>query len=263
VTRAKRRERSIMDLVPAALREHPVVQQALVHKSASRDPLASNERLEFLGDAVIELVVSDFLYRRYPDVDEGRLTQVRSALVSRRSLGAIGVAGGLLDAIKVGQADALGPVLAANAVEALAGAVYLAGGFQLAVAFVLAILGPSLERVDGDLVLGDYKSLLHQALAKLHYQPPRYKVSWSGPDHDRHYRVVVQLPGGFEATGEGASRKEAEQEACRIAIMEANRRAEAAGLAGPDEAVEPASVPRRRRRPQQAVTTESERARGT
>lgn len=262
MSRAKRRERSILDLIPAALRDHPVVHQALVHKSASRDPLDSNERLEFLGDAVIELVVSDYLYRRYPDVDEGRLTQVRSALVSRRSLGSVGVAGGLLEAITVGQADALGPVLAANAVEALAGALYLAGGFQLSVAFVLAILGPSLERVDGDLVLGDYKSLLHQALAKLHHQPPRYKVSWSGPDHDRRYRVVVQLPGGFEATGEGASRKEAEQEACRLAILEANRRAEAAGLA---EAAteEPARPPRRRSaRRSPARPSEPERAGG-
>lgn len=260
MSRQRRREQSILDLVPPSLRDHPVVRQALVHKSAARDPLASNERLEFLGDAVIELVVSDYLYRRYPDVDEGRLTQVRSALVSRRSLGSIGVAGGLLEAITVGQEDARGPVLAANAVEAVAGAIYLAGGFQLAVAFVLAILGPSLERVDGDLVLGDYKSLLHQALAKLHYQPPRYKVTWSGPDHDRHYRVVVQLPGGFEATGEGSSRKEAEQEACRLAIIEANRRA---GAAGAIEVEPPApSRPARRRggKRSQPSAAESERA---
>ncbi len=261
MSRSRRRERSILDLIPTSIRDHPVVRQALVHKSASKDPLASNERLEFLGDAVIELVVSDYLYRRYPEVDEGRLTQVRSALVSRRSLGSLGVSGGLLEAITVGQADALGPAVAANAVEAVAGAVYLAGGFQLATAFILAVLGPSLERVDGDLVLGDYKSLLHQALAKLHHEPPRYRVSWSGPDHDRRYRVVVQLPGGFEAEGEGASRKEAEQEACRLAIIEANRRAEAAGLAVTGAASD-ARRPRRRAARSATQATESTSAGG-
>jgi ribonuclease-3 len=206
-------------VLPEKLIGSPLVEQALTHSSYVSDPLKSNERLEFLGDAVLGLLVADILYERFPEMEEGSLTKMRSQLVSRQSLVKVGKELGLLTKIKVGQRDAKSPVLAANAVEALVGAVYLGLGLEAAKEFVLLLLGDKIDKAGSDQVHGDYKSLLHQSLVKAHMDPPKYQVSWTGPDHRRWYKVEVEIAGGISAVGEGRSIKIAEQDACRRLVL--------------------------------------------
>ncbi len=217
--------RELEEILPEGVEKSSELAQALTHSSAVRDPNASNERLEFLGDAVLQLVVTELIYRRYPDLDEGMLTRLRSAVVSRSALQRIGAEFGLARRVAVGQADAMTQALVANALEAVIGAVFMVVGYRGAAAFVADLIGESLDAASRDQVHGDFKSILHQSLAKLHLEPPSYRVEWSGPDHRRWYRVTIVIAGGIEATGEGRSRKLAEQEACRLAIIETGRRA--------------------------------------
>jgi len=202
-------------------RTHALIRCALTHRSrVIEQDGSSNERLEFLGDAVLELVVSETLYRRFPDSEEGRLTKMRSALVSRRALSRHAVRLGVLGLLCVGQEDARTATAAANACEALIGAVYLISGLSRAQEFVIDMIENDLEKVSRDPILGDYKSLLHEMCARDHLASPSYRVSHSGPDHARRYRVEVVVMGKVSGVGEGASRKRAEQEACRLAIEE-------------------------------------------
>ncbi|MHB8189086.1 MAG: ribonuclease III [Ferrimicrobium sp.] len=220
-------------VVPEAIRSAALYKQALRHKSATMDhQLDSNERLEFLGDAVLELIVSELVYHRFSEVDEGRLTKMRSAVVSRRALGQIARRLLVVELLEVGQEDARTVVSGANALEAIIGATYLEGGLDVARQVVETMTAPLVEELAQDLVLGDYKSLLHETLAKLHYGPPRYVVTWEGPDHSRSYSVEVTVPGSVKTVGHGRSRKEADQDACAQAIEEINRRA--AELEGED-----------------------------
>ncbi len=206
-------------LLTQSERAHPLMTRALTHRSAvTEGGVPSNERLEFLGDAVLEVVVSETLYERYPDSDEGRLTKMRSALVSRRALARHSTRLGVTKLLRVGQQDARTSVAGANACEAIIGAVYLISGPERAKDFILNVVGDELVAVSRDPILGDYKSLLHEALARDHLASPTYRVSYSGPDHARHYVVEVVVRGTVSGVGEGSSRKRAEQEACRRAF---------------------------------------------
>ncbi len=221
--------RRLEEILPEGVEKSPEFAQALTHSSAVRNANASNERLEFLGDAVLQLVTTELIYRRYPDLDEGMLTRLRAAVVSRSALQRLGGELGLGRRVVVGQADAMTQALVANALEAVIGAIFLVKGYSGAGDFVSELVGESLEAASQDQVHGDYKSVLHQSLAKLHLDPPSYRVEWSGPDHRRWYRITIVIAGGIEATGEGRSRKVAEQEACRLAIIETGKRASQAG----------------------------------
>lgn len=192
----------------------------MTHRSGTDDPLASNERLELLGDAVVELVVTDRLFHQFPNATEGRLTKLRAALVSRAVLAERATDLDLGQVLLVGQADARSANALSNALEALIGAVYEVYGLEGARRLVEQLLDPLMADLTDDLILGDFKSHLHEVLARLRRSAPIYEVSWSGPDHARVFEARLQVEGLPTVEGVGHSRKEAEQAASREALRE-------------------------------------------
>jgi len=182
----------------------------------------SNERLEFLGDAVLGLVVTDHIFRTYPDLPEGELAKVRASVVNSALLAEVAAELGIGDFLLLGKGeDASGgrekPSILADAMEAVIGAVYLDGGWDAAAALVLSLLG---ERV-ADAAAGpgghDYKTRLQELAARTFDQLPRYVVSDDGPDHAKRFYATVLLAGQERGRGEGRSKKQAEQAAARAA----------------------------------------------
>ncbi len=205
------------DLVGDAL-----VEEALTHRSAAR---RHNERLEFLGDAVLELVVSEFLYRRFPTADEGDLSRLRAHLVRKETLAA------LSRELDLGAHVHLGPgerksgghrrdTILADALEALIGAVYLRGGLAAAREFVLALWRPRLEALPDAGSLKDPKTRLQELLQARRLPLPEYELlEVRGAEHERSFHVACRVPGGgMEAEAWGSSRKRAEQ-SCAAALL--------------------------------------------
>lgn len=200
---------------------------ALAHPSTAReteaDPLLSNERLEFLGDAVLQLAVSAALYDDHPDGDEGRLTTLRSAVVREQALSRAAAEIGLGAALTLGPAaDQAGSrarrsVLACG-LEAVFGAVYLDAGWDAARACVLRVLEGELEGADGQRHR-NHKGVLQELTQERFRQGPEYRLlDLTGPAHDRRFVVEVLLGERVLATGRGMSKKEAEQAAAAAAI---------------------------------------------
>ena len=191
------------------------------HREATWD---QNERLEFLGDAVLELVVTDFLFKKYPDKPEGELTAVRAALVNTVSLSASAEKLGLNDYLLMskGESKDMGRArqyILANAFEACLGAIYLDQGYEVSVKFVADQLFVKTDEIVLKRLWQDAKSRF-QELAQEHYSfTPVYKTtSQEGPDHDRVFTVGVFLRAEQIAEGNGRSKQEAEQQAAEAAI---------------------------------------------
>jgi ribonuclease-3 len=203
------------------------LKQALTHASYANEGLGdfkSNERLEFLGDAVLELAVSEFLFHKYPQLPEGSLTKRRAAIVCETSLVEYARAINLGEFIYLGKGEELSggrerPSLLADAFEALLGAVYLDQGFQAAKELIVQTLN-SVTIWEQNLEL-DYKTRLQERLQSgktehsLHYR----LISAEGPDHNKTFTVGIYVDGVFVAQGLGKSKKEAEQAAAK-AVME-------------------------------------------
>lgn len=197
------------------------LKEALSHKSFASESKTSvyNERLEFLGDSVLAAVVAHHLYRSHPDEDEGTLSKKKSQLVSRPNLARwaaeIDLGAHLL--LGVGEETTGGrsrQSLLGNALEALIGAVYLDGGYDAAEKFIRGFLGRH-----GELAETDYKSRLQEVLQRKFKVPPLYELEGAlGPDHDKTFKVVVQLGQKVLGRGTGKSKKEAEQSAARDAL---------------------------------------------
>lgn len=208
----------------------PHLEEALIHSSypnehPEADP-RSNERLEFLGDAVLQLLVSEELHARHPDDDEGRLTARRAAIVSTAGLAAIAQRIDLGPRLLLGQgADRAGerarPSVLAAAFEALAAAVYLDLGLDAARAWLKDVAGPELERAEPADVFVSPKSRLQELGYARDGRAPSYRVvRVEGPDHARHYVVEALIAGSVVGRGEGASRREAETEAASEALQQ-------------------------------------------
>lgn len=191
------------------------------HRDATWD---HNERLEFLGDAVLELVVTDFLFAEYPDKPEGELTAIRAALVNTVSLSAASEKLGVNDFLLMskGEAKDMGRArqyILANAFEACIGAIYIDQGYEAAKIFIAGRLFPKTEEIVRKRLWQDAKSRF-QELAQEHASvTPTYEtVGQSGPDHDRVFTVGVFLRQEKVAEGSGRSKQEAEQEAALKAV---------------------------------------------
>jgi ribonuclease-3 len=199
------------------------LEDALTHSSVKTDIRPSNERLEFLGDAVIGLIVSDFLYDSFPEKDEGELTRIKSVVVSAEALSAEARRLGLHDAVEVGRGmkkDGIPASILANVFEALTGAIYRDGGIEHARRFVLVNLAPAIERVLGARSGRNWKSLLQQYTQRLWAVTPTYEVARTqGPDHVKEFEVVALVRGEVRGAGRGRSKKLAEQEAARAALV--------------------------------------------
>jgi len=205
-----------------------LLQHALAHRSwcGEQDGGApSNERLEFLGDAVLGLVVAGFTYDRYPHFPEGKLAKVRSAVVNARVLAQVAAGLGVGEVLLLGRGEEgsggrTKASILADAFEAVLGAVYLDAGWDAAQRLVLRELGAAIERAGEEPDDFDHKSRLQEKAVRDGEGTPRYVVVGSGPDHDRAYVAEVYLGGTCWGTGEGRSKKDAEQEAARAAWEE-------------------------------------------
>jgi ribonuclease-3 len=199
--------------------------QALSHRSwcAEQESAASNERLEFLGDAVLSLVVAEYCYHRYPDFAEGRLAKVRSAVVNARALAEVARSLGVGDVLLLGKGEESSggrtkPSLLADTLEALIGAVYLDAGWGSARDLVVRLLGARIAAAATEPETFDHKSQLQEATVRRGEGVPVYAVEGSGPDHGRRYRAEVFVGGQRRGRGEGTSKKDAEQAAAADAL---------------------------------------------
>ncbi len=204
------------------------LKESLTHRSyLNENPswgVSNNERLEFLGDAVLELATTEILFNKYPDYSEGDLTSIRSALVNYQMLAVIAKEMGLNDYILLsrGEAQDIGKardVILANAFEAVLGAIYLDAEYLAAKNFVERFVIPRLNEVIERKLYKDSKSLLQEIVQEKLKLTPNYAViSEKGPDHAKIFKVGVYLGDKLAAEGEGLSKQEAEVEAAKNAL---------------------------------------------
>ena len=201
-----------------------MLSRALAHRSwcAETPGNPSNERLEFLGDAVLGLVVTDHVFRSYPDLPEGELAKVRASVVSAAALADVAAELELGEALLLGKGeDASGgrekPSILADALEAVIGAVYLDAGWDGAAAVVLRLLGDRIAAAAAGPGGQDYKTRLQELSARSFEDVPSYLVVDEGPDHAKRFFATVVVGGRPRGKGEGRSKKQAEQAAARCA----------------------------------------------
>ena len=202
-----------------------LLENALTHSSRaneSRGKLPSNERLEFLGDSILGMVVADHLYRNHPDLPEGELTRTRAALVCEESLVEVARELGLGEYLRLGKGESSGggrerPSIQADAVEAVLAAIYLDGGIGSARKFIQKyILSREIAGLTKPL---DHKTALQELVQRESGQVLQYRlVGEEGPDHNKRFFVEVDLNGKSVGSGSGRSKKEAEQMAAQAAI---------------------------------------------
>jgi ribonuclease-3 len=200
------------------------LQRALTHRSYAYENggLPTNERLEFLGDSVLGLVVTDTLFRNHPELPEGQLAKLRAAVVNMRALADVGRDLDIGSHVRLGRGEeSTGgrdkSSILADTLEALLGAVYLDRGLEVAGALVHRLFDPLIEQA-ATLGAGlDWKTSLQELTANGGLGVPEYLVSESGPDHQKLFQAVVQVGGEPYGSGSGRSKKEAEQEAAASA----------------------------------------------
>jgi ribonuclease-3 len=201
------------------------LRQALSHRSyCSESPgAASNERLELLGDAVLGLVVTDHLYRRFPDLPEGDLARLRAAVVSTQALAPVATDLGVGESVLLGRGEELSggrqkASILADCLEAIIGAVYLSAGPDGAERFVVGLMEGELATLAADGHLGDPKNQLQELAAQRALAPPVYEVHDSGPDHAKVFFASVSVRGEVLGEGTGPSKKDAERRAAAVAL---------------------------------------------
>ncbi|MGH9151022.1 MAG: ribonuclease III [Acidimicrobiales bacterium] len=207
-----------------------LLERAMAHRSWCAEVAGeeSNERLEFLGDAVLGLVVTDHIFRAYPDLPEGELAKVRASVVNSALLAEVAAELGIGGFLCLGKGeDASGgrekPSILADAMEAVIGAVYLDGGWDAAARLVLSLLGERVAEASAGPGGQDYKTRLQELAARTFDRLPRYLVSDDGPDHAKRFYATVLVGGRERGRGEGRSKKQAEQAAARMAWVELQR----------------------------------------
>ena len=202
-----------------------LLELAFTHRSFAYEAglTATNERLEFLGDSVLGMVVTEELYRKYPDLDESRLSPLRSGIVNMRALADIARTLSLGKYIRLGKGEEVTNgrdknSLLADAFEALIGALYISAGFEKTSQCLLTLVGPTLNSA---MAMGaglDGKTALQELVASQGKATLEYQVSESGPDHDKSFEAIALVGGEAIATGFGKSKREAEQAAARTAF---------------------------------------------
>ena len=202
-----------------------LLRRALAHRSwcAEVGGLPSNERLEFLGDAVLGWVVAEIAYRRHGDLPEGKLTDLRKSVVNAIALAEVAESIGLGEHLLLGKGeDAAGgrrkSSILSDALEAVLGAVYLDGGVDAAKALIERLFSGRLETAAGQLDRLDHKTVLQELTARLYDTAPVYLLTETGPDHSKTFTATVLVDGIALGVGEGKSKKLAEQQAASEAF---------------------------------------------
>jgi ribonuclease III len=213
----------LQDRIGYLFQDPSLLERALTHPSSTAEDNCDNERMEFLGDSIVNLCVAQALYERHSGWTEGELTQVKSAVVSTTGLARAAESLGLRDVARFGkglpQHEPLPPSVYANLFEAVAAAVYLDGGLESARSFVLHILGPEMHAVAENGGEPNPKSMLQHVAQKNCGITPHYRlVGTSGPDHDKVFEICAYVGRRVFPPGTGRSKKEAEQSAARRAL---------------------------------------------
>ena len=202
-----------------------LLQESLTHASIADNRLNSNERMEFLGDAVLDLVVCEALYKKFPQYLEGELTKIKSAVVSRRTCAEVSNETGLTDLLIIGKGissrEAMPSSLAAAVYESIVAAVYLDGGFEVVKEYVLRTMTPKIEIISANSHQQNYKAVLQQHAQKILGATPIYELlDEKGPDHSKCFEVCVVIDGKRFNSAWGPNKKMAEQKAALFALEE-------------------------------------------
>lgn len=206
-----------------------LLEQALTHKSYHNENSESspghNERLEFLGDAVLDLVLSDMLMKQFIDFSEGDLSKMRASLVNEVTLADLALEFEIDKHIKLGKGEISSggsqkPRILASAIEAVIGAFYLDAGFEKSHLWIQELFKTRIEQLDlSQHFASDYKTRLQEVVQEKFKSPPKYQVlSAIGPDHEKIFEVQVEVIGQILGMGQGKSKKQAEQEAAKCAL---------------------------------------------
>jgi ribonuclease-3 len=206
-------------------KDRDLLEQMLTHASVSEGRLGSNERLEFLGDAILGQTVCEQIFNGFPDLLEGEMTKIKSTAVSRRTCAHIACSLGLDELLFLGkgmQAHAELPAsLAAAVLESVIAGLHIDGGPEVARAFILRHFCPIIERAARSGHQQNFKSVLQQHAQKMTQETPCYRVlDEKGPDHAKAFKVAVELNGRRFESAWGQSKKQAEQEAALLALAE-------------------------------------------
>ena len=201
-----------------------MLELALTHRSFSYEAggIPTNERLEFLGDSVLGLVVTDELYKRFPDLDESRLSPLRSGVVNMRALAQIARDLKLGEHLRIGKGEEATNgrdknSILADSLEALVGAIYLQYDYTKTAEIVLKWMQPALSSVSTLGAALDGKTALQEIAATLNLSAPEYEITESGPDHDKSFIATVNIGSEKFPSGDGKSKREAEQAAAKLA----------------------------------------------
>ena len=203
-------------------KDKQLIIEALTHKSDKKP--YNNERLEFLGDAVLDLIVGEYLFNKFPNSNEGILSKIRASLVNESGFTLLARAIDLGDYIYLSAAEENNngrnkPSLLSNAFEAVIGAVYPEAGLDKAKEIAITLLEASHPKIDLDSLSKDYKTALQELTQATHGVTPQYELlGSSGPDHKKEFEIAVTLNDETIATAKGKSKKEAQQKAAQIAL---------------------------------------------
>jgi ribonuclease III len=201
-----------------------LLQLALTHRSFSYEAggLPTNERMEFLGDAVLGLVVTDELYEKFPELDESRLSPLRSGVVNMRALAQVAREINLGEYLRIGKGEESTNgrdknSILADSLEALVGAIYLEHGYLKSAEVILNLLRPLIDAAKSSGSALDGKTALQELAASIGLSAPEYEIGESGPDHDKSFTAIAILSGERFPQGVGKSKREAEQAAAKLA----------------------------------------------
>lgn len=206
-------------------REPELLREALTHASGANHRLASNERLEFLGDAILGAVVCERLFRQFPDSEEGELTRIKSIVVSRQTCARIAAALEMDEFLVLGKGmgsrDQTPSSVLADLTESLIGAIFLDGGMRAAKRFILRHFGPEIDAAAEGRDGLNYKSALQQTAQRDFGETPTYRLlDEKGPDHSKCFKIAAQIGQGGFPPAWGRNKKEAEQRAAHNALCQ-------------------------------------------
>jgi ribonuclease-3 len=202
-----------------------LLKESLTHASIADNRLNSNERMEFLGDAVLDLIVCEALYRKFPELLEGDLTKIKSAVVSRRTCAEVSQETGLIDLLIIGKGisarEQMPSSLAAAVYESGVAAIYHDGGFEVVKDYVLRTMNPKIESISSNTHQQNYKAVLQQHAQQVLGATPTYELlDEKGPDHSKCFEVCVCVDGRRFTSAWGPNKKMAEQKAALLALEE-------------------------------------------
>jgi ribonuclease III len=200
-----------------------LLKEALTHASIADNRLDSNERMEFLGDAVLDLIICELLYLKFPEYNEGDLTKIKSAVVSRRTCAEVADETGLTNLLIIGKGissrNAMPSSLAAAVYESIVAAIYLDGGFETVKEYVIRTMSPKVDDIAANAHRQNYKAVLQQHAQRVLAATPTYELlDEKGPDHSKCFEVCVTIDGRRFTSAWGPNKKMAEQKAALLAL---------------------------------------------